>query len=91
MEYIYQDFCKDIEHLKAVLNLADALKGFSAQTNEPKIELTDNKFLELAENVHLKSREANFGMVFIPGTIVLYLGGRFEYFVKTLLKNFLCL
>ena len=87
MEYIYQDFYKDIEHLKAVLNLADSLKGFSAQNNEPKIDLPDNKFLELAENVHLKSREANVGMVFIPGTIVLYLGGRFEYFVKTLFEE----
>lgn len=87
MDYIYQDFCKDIEHLRAVLNLADSLKNFSAQNNEPKIELPDNKFLELAEAVHSKSREANFGMVFIPGTIVLYLGGRFEYFIKTLFEE----
>lgn len=87
MEYIYQDFCKDIEHLRAVLNLADSLKSFSAQNNEPKIEMPDNKFLELAETVHSKAREANFGMVFIPGTIVLYLGGRFEYYIKTLFEE----
>ena len=87
MEYIYQEFCKDIEHLKAVLNLADSVKSFSAQNNEPRIELPENKFLELAENVQLKSREANVGMVFIPGTIVLYLGGRFEYFVKTVFEE----
>jgi hypothetical protein len=53
----------------------------------PKIELPENKFLELAENVHVKSREANVGMVFIPGTIVLYLGGRFEYFIKTVFEE----
>lgn len=87
MDHIYQDFCKDIEHLRAVLNLADSIKNFSAQNNEPKIEIPDNKFLELAEVVHSKSREANFGMVFIPGTIVLYLGGRFEYFIKTLFEE----
>jgi hypothetical protein len=87
MEYIYQDFCKDIDHLKCVLKLADSLKGFSAQNNEPKIEIPENKFLELAENVQLKAREANVGMVFIPGTIVLYLGGRFEYFIKTLFEE----
>ncbi len=87
MNYIYQDFLKDIDDLRAVLKLADSLKSFSAQNNEPEIEITDNKFLELAEIVHSKSRDANFGMVFIPGTIVLYLGGRFEYFIKTLFEE----
>lgn len=87
MDYIYQDFVEDIKHLRAVLNLADSLKDFSAQSNEPKIEIPDNKFLELAEIVHSKFREANFGMVFIPGTIVLYLGGRFEYFIKILFEE----
>jgi len=87
MEYIYQEFCKDIEHLRAVLNLTDSLKSFSAQNNDPKIEIPENKFLELSENVHLKSREVNIGMVFISGTIVLYLGGRFEYFIKTLFEE----
>jgi hypothetical protein len=87
MEYIYQEFCEDIEHLRAVLNLADSIKSFSAQSNDPKIEITDNNFLDFAENVHLKSREANYGMVFLPGTIVLYLGGRFEYFIKTLFEE----
>lgn len=87
MEHIYQDFCKDIDHLKAVLNLADSIKSFSAQNNEPKIEIPENKYLQLAESVHLNSRDANFGMVFIPGTIVLYLGGRFEYFIKTLFEE----
>ena len=87
MDYIYQDFCKDIEHLKSVLNLVDAIKSFSGQNNEPKIELPENIFLQSAEDVHLKSREANFGIVFLPGTIVLYLGGRFEYFIKTLFEE----
>lgn len=87
MEYIYQEFCKDIEHLKSVLKLADSLKIFTGVNNEPKIEIQDNKFLLTAEDVHLKARESNVGMVFMPGTIVLYLGGRFEFFIKTIFEE----
>lgn len=87
MEYIYQDFCKDIEHLKAVLKLSDSLKIYTGVANEPKIEIDENKFLLSAEDVHIKSREAKIGMAFIPGTIVLYLGGRFEYFIKTIFEE----
>lgn len=87
MEYIYQEYCKDIEHLKSVLRLADSLKIYTGVNNDPKIEIIDNKFLLSAEDVHLKSREANVGMAFIPGTIVLYLGGRFEFFIKTIFEE----
>ncbi|HEX7415544.1 MAG TPA: HEPN domain-containing protein [Bacteroidia bacterium] len=90
MEDIYQDFCKDIEHLKSVLKLADSLKVYTGVENEPKIEFVGNEFLLSAEDVHIKSREANIGMAFIPGTIVLYLGGRFEFFIKTIFEE-LCI
>jgi hypothetical protein len=87
MEYIYQDFCRDIEHLKSDLALIDSLKLFIGVTNEPKIEVGENKYLITADDLHNKSRLANIGLTFIPGTIVLYLGGRFEYFIKTIFEE----
>lgn len=87
MEYIYKEFSKDIEHLKKVLELIDSLKLFSGTSNAPKIDIVDNIFLNSAENVHTKTREANIGLAFIPGTVVLYLGGRFEFFIKSIFEE----
>lgn len=86
MEAIYQDFSKDIEHLKSVLSLVNGIKLFAAQINDPKVEPT-TQYLELAEQTYHLTREANYGLVFLPGTIVLYLGGRFEHFVKTVFEE----
>lgn len=87
MEYIYQDFRKDIEHLRSVLILVESVKSFTGIINATPSGIINNSFWDSAQDVHKTAREANIGLAFTPGTIVLYLGGRFEFYVKTIFEE----
>lgn len=84
---LYNEFCSDIEHLESVLNLLDSIKKFIPISIDSSSDLNSSEYFNILEELSQKSKNSNYGMTFIPGTIVLYLGGRFEYYIKSIIEE----
>jgi hypothetical protein len=82
MDPILDAFRIDLNRLRRLLELLETVKIFSGEeNNNPAAE--DNSFVKQAQLVLINSKECHPDLVILTGTMVLYLGGRFEYFVKT--------
>jgi hypothetical protein len=88
MDPILDAFRIDLNRLRRLLELLETVKTFSGEENSnPAAE--DNSFVKQAQRVLINSKECHPDLVILTGTMVLYLGGRFEYFVRTEFE-FLC-
>ena len=78
-DLILEDFKKDLNRLKKLLNFIDSVRAFSAR-QAPQVAGDD--FAEHSKALHTLSKECHGDFLILSGAIVLYLGGRFEYFVR---------
>jgi hypothetical protein len=88
MDPILAEFRTDLSRLLKLLELLEIIKTFSGEDGSG-LNTEDNVFLEQAGKVLRVSKECHPDIVILIGTLVLYLGGRFEYFVRTEFE-FLC-
>lgn len=90
MEPILSEFISDLERIKKLVFLLDAIKQHSSFDikNFESVEL--NTFYTMSIDLHSKAKDSNTGIVILPGTLLLYLGGRFENYVRTVFEE-LCM
>lgn len=78
-DVILEDFKKDLLRLKKLLGLLEGLRGFTA-TTVPTVVV--DLYAERGKALHTSATDCHTDLVILSGAIVLYLGGRFEFFVR---------
>ena len=88
MEPILNEFISDLERVKGVLLLTDLIKQFSF-TEKPNIDeaLLKESYFTSAHKLYNHGRGSHTGIAILPGTMLLYLAGRFENYVKTIFEE----
>jgi RiboL-PSP-HEPN len=85
MSIIVSEFHKDLDRLERLANLSKTGSAFAA-LNPPAYAVRD-EFLTAAETMHQESRNCRSDLVILPGTLLLYLAGRFEDFIRTIFED----
>ncbi len=85
MDPILQEFKADLDRIRSLMDLINCLKAFLAIS--PSGECQDDPFFNNANTVYNQTKKCHADTVVLTGTILLYLGGRFEFFVRTLLED----
>jgi hypothetical protein len=84
MDVILNDFRTDLARLSRLLGLLDQIKGFAAvQPSDPG----DDQFCQKAAEFHQSAQVCHVDVLILAGAAVLYLGGRFEFFVKEMFEE----
>lgn len=86
MRNYLDDFHKDLDDIKNAFSVLQALEEFRS-IGLPS-ELVSSPFINKATELYPLVDSARNGMAKIPGIFVLYIGGRFEDFVKTIFEEF---
>lgn len=86
MDLILKEFHSDLDRVRNLIELIDCLTAFTATSNTNTPAQKDN-FIEQAEEVNKRSKECYSQLRVLPGTLILYMGGRFEYFVRTAFED----
>jgi hypothetical protein len=76
-----QEFHQDLEQLEALVRLIEVLRGFGA-SNPPDVN-GDGDFGDSARSLRISTRNQSADFPILAGTLMLYLAGRFEHFVRT--------
>jgi len=88
MDPLLDEFRVDSNRLRRLLDLLETINVFSGEENKG-IGIEDSSFVAQAERVLKNSKECHPDLVILTGTLVPYLSGRFEYFVRAEFE-FLC-
>lgn len=87
MDEILREYIEDMKSVENIINLIDSLRIASAINIDNDVdELKYKPIIDL----HNQTTQCKLSLPILPGTLVLYLGGRFEFFVKTIFEE-LCL
>jgi len=78
-DIILNDFKSDLNRLKKLLSFMESVRSFT--TFQVPIVPGDD-FTERSKSLHVLSKDCQGDFRTLSGAIVLYLGGRFEYFVR---------
>lgn len=78
-DLILDDFKSDLNRLKKLLSFMELVRSFTA-LQAPDVAGDD--FAERSKALHALSKDCHGDFLILSGAIVLYLGGRFEYFVR---------
>ncbi|WDF75787.1 HEPN domain-containing protein [Mucilaginibacter sp. KACC 22773] len=87
MSLLFNEFKGDLEHLRKLLVLTENVKLFTSSSFAPNAAIANDNFINKGLQIQTLGREANIGLTFVPGTLVLYLAGRFEYFVRSIFED----
>ena len=79
MDVFLDDFRKDLSRLRKLLALIGHQRSFRVETKPAQIA---SGFIERAAQVHDSVNECHADLVVLSGAMVLYLGGRFEFYVR---------
>ncbi len=88
MQPLLNEFLRDLERMKNLVNLIEELNQFT-KINSIKYsgDLAEDHFLKTSLKIHEDARNSKTGLTILPGTLLLYLGGRFENFVKSIFEE----
>jgi hypothetical protein len=78
-DVILEDFKKDLDRLKKILKFMETVRSFTAIQSP---DVPGDEFAERSTSLHKLSKDCHADFLILSGAIVLYLGGRFEYFVR---------
>ncbi|MBD3842937.1 MAG: hypothetical protein IE909_13860 [Campylobacterales bacterium] len=84
-EYL-DDFHRDLNDISNTFSMLRALEDL--RTIEIPVDLASTPLIDKAVELHPLVDTARNGMAKIPGIFILYIGGRFEDFVKTIFEEF---
>ena len=87
MSLLFNEFKNDLEHLRKLLVLTDNVKLFTSHSFVPDSSIAHDNFTVKGLEIQGLGRDANIGLTFVPGTLILYLAGRFEYFVRSIFED----
>ena len=80
MDPLLFEFRTDLQRVQRLLDLMEAIKLFPT-SHSPEGEQTD-AFIRQAAHIHTQAKGCHADSFVFIGTLILYLGGRFEYFVR---------
>lgn len=86
MEEIYALFEQDLVDIEKVIRLLDTLFSFGTESHSEELD-KESSFIKKSIELHKSIIEGQAGSVKIPGTLILYLGGRFEDFMRSLFED----
>ncbi|WP_242396673.1 HEPN domain-containing protein [Clostridium butyricum] len=84
MDDLLNEFISDLKSINQLIDLIEILKASNSIKVDDDIDAT--KYKSIIE-LHKKSTECTIPLTILPGTLFLYLGGRFEYFVKNIFEE----
>lgn len=79
MDILLQDFHDDLARVKKILSLLQSIRAFRATT---KPASNTDEFVMQACGLHDGINGCHADLVMLSGALVLYLGGRFEFYVR---------
>jgi len=79
MDILLQEFQKDLARLGRLLQLIDQVRSYAGL---PARVTSGDEFHDHACTLHASASSCHADLVVLAGSTVLYLGGRFEYFVR---------
>ena len=77
------EFVKDLERVEQLLDLMHDFRGFAATPDNPQ----ESEFSVYASKLWAKAQGVRTDLPLLSGSLLLYLCGRFEYFVKELVES----
>jgi hypothetical protein len=83
---IHQEFILDLERLRNILRLVQLLVSFPS-CSEPQEHYASEDFCGVAYKVYEATKNSHAHMPILTGTLLLYLAGRFENFVKEIFED----
>lgn len=83
MDPILKEFKDDLSRVTRLLGLLGDVKELSGTPLPATLDSSD-VFLGKSKKLHEASAACHADIVIVPGTMVLYIGGRFEYFIRSL-------
>lgn len=78
-DLVLDDFRSDLGRLKKLLSFMESVRAF---TSLQPPDVCNDDFTERSKNLHTSSTDCHTDFLILSGAMVLYLGGRFEYFVR---------
>jgi hypothetical protein len=85
MEPIYNEFKDDLNRIKDMILLLENIKHLAGL--EIEMEHETGQFSSALQELHGNARNSHVGLTVLPATLLLYLGGRFENYVKTIFEE----
>ena len=86
LDFPLNDFLVELKRIEKLIDLISALREFGSVELPESIE-TDQKFFEFSVRIHGKEKELSTDIPILSGTILLYIVGRFENFVRSSFKS----
>ena len=85
MQSIKDEFSNDLNVIQNSISLLELLDQFKSEQHE--LDPDNDQFISKCEDLQQQVRENSRGVVILKGTLVLYLAGRFEIFVRNLFEE----
>ena len=76
------DLLVELKHIEGLIDFISVLREFGSIELPEGIE-TNQRFVEFSVRIHVKEKELSTDIPILSGTILLYIVGRFENFVKS--------
>ncbi|WP_024299413.1 HEPN domain-containing protein [Methylomicrobium lacus] len=83
------EYISDMNKVSSLLKLTDSLKNFIGE-NSDEIDVLENEFFKSVFELQNLSRENHANLVVLNGTLLLFMVGRFESFVRSTFEE-LCI
>lgn len=90
MDPILDEFRADLNRIKKLVALLDLVKQYSSCDFSGMEDSLSDPLFQMSIKLHDSAKESKTGIVILPGTLLLYLGGRFENYVRTIFEE-LCI
>lgn len=85
LEIAYEDFVADIRRIENLVELIHSIRRFGAADAE-QTEGEKTKVWEEAYQLLAQSKERRTDLPIMTGSLLMYMAGRFEYFVRQLVE-----
>lgn len=86
MNPVLQDFCLDLERLRRIFSVSQALSAFRSCDFAPDM-ISDAALKQATSQLREATQAAHIEMPILNGVLLLYLAGRFENFVRDLFED----
>jgi hypothetical protein len=86
MNPVLQDFCLDLDRLRRVISLFEAMTAFRACSLDAEI-ISEETLKETISRLHETTQATHAEMPILNGVLLLYLAGRFENFVREIFED----
>jgi len=80
----HQEFSSILDNSELMIEVIDSFKAFASKTKPES--LPDNEYYESSSIAYDKAKATSLGFTVLTGTLLLYIAGQFEQFIKECMK-----